>query len=93
MKMTFDAYAELDDKIASLPGLPENYGITEKDLSQMEARPEKYYKFAMYLLNQPYYEKGAESHKFDNENALPQEVVCTRLNELIENFIEFVDEE
>lgn len=89
MNMTFDAYTKLDDKISRLPGRVENYGLTEEDIQKMESNPEKYYKYAMYLLNQPYYGPNAKEHKFDNENALPQQDVYNRLNRLIQDFIQF----
>lgn len=91
INMTFDSYAELDDKIASLPPRVENYGLEEKDLEKMEADPKRYYKYAMYLLNQPYYETYSKFHKFDNEDAIPQDEVIDRLNNLIKNFIQLTE--
>ena len=53
ISMTFDHYTELDDKIASLQKRNENYGLEEKDLKRIEADPDRYYRYVMYLLNQP----------------------------------------
>lgn len=83
INMTFDEYAALDDKVAELPNRNENYGLEEKDLKRLEAEPDRYYRYIMYLLNQPYYEMNAPVHTFDNERALPQEEVTERLNELL----------
>ena len=81
--MTFDDYTELDDKIASLPKRNENYGLEEKDLKRIEADPDRYYRYVMYLLNQPYYEVNAK--------ALPQNEVTDRLNALIRDHVDITD--
>ena len=91
ISMTFDDYTELDDKIASLPKLNENYGLEEKDLKRIEADPDRYYRYVMYLLNQPYYEVNAKEHKFDNKDALPQNEVTERLNALIRDHVDITD--
>lgn len=91
INMTFDEYADLDDKIAELPGRAENYGLEEKDLLRIEANPKRYYRYCMYLLNQPYYGTNASKHEFDNKNALPQSEVTKRLNALIRNHIKISD--
>ena len=91
INMTFDEYAELDDKIADLPQRNENYGIVDKDLIRIESDPDRYYKYAMYLLNQPYYEVNADIHQFDNPGALPQDEVVDRLNTLIRKYVNITD--
>ena len=90
--MKFNDYAKLDDEIAKLPGRVENYGLTEKDLKRMEHEPEKYFKYAMFLLNQPCYADTKKNHVFENEDALPQENVVKRLNDLINDTVRFEDE-
>ena len=91
ISMTFDDYTELDDKIASLPKRNENYGLEEKDLKRIEADPDRYYRYVMYLLNQPYYAVNAKAHKFDNKDALPQNEVTDRLNALIRDHVDITD--
>lgn len=91
ISMTFDDYTELDDKIASLPKRNENYGLEEKDLKRIEADPDRYYRYVMYLLNQLYYEVNAKEHKFDNKDALPQNEVTDRLNALIRDHVDITD--
>lgn len=91
INMTFDEYTELDDKIAALPKRNENYGLEEKDLTRIEAEPNRYYRYVMYLLNQPYYQVNAKEHKFDNKDSLPQKEVTTRLNTLIRDHVNITD--
>ena len=90
--MTFDQYTALDDKIASLPKRIEEYGITEQDMKRIESDPDRYYKYAMYLLNHSYYEPNASVFLFKNPNALPQKEVTKRLNQMLKSCIKITDE-
>ncbi len=70
------------------------YGITEADMQRMEANPEKYLKYAMYLSTRPYYKDGGDdSFVFINADAMKPINVAFRLDELIDETIELYDAE
>ena len=94
IKMTFAEYDKMMAGFEVMESPSHNYGLTDKDLAKMEADPEKYLIFAMYLLTRDWYmDRGDFSHEFDNLDAEKCVNVNYRLNELLKDALYLYDEE
>lgn len=92
IKMTFDKFDEEMTRFEAMADTTKNHGITLDELARMEADPEKYLRYAMYLLTRaPYKEGGDDSYNFTNVDAAKPSVVNYRLDALISDTIDYVD--
>lgn len=64
--MNIEATKVLFERMQSYPNTMHDYGITEKDLEEIEQNPKKYFRFALYLLSR----NVGEDHVYENMNAL-----------------------
>lgn len=94
IKMTFDKYDEEMRRFEAMEDTSKNHGITENEMIKMEKDPDKYLRYAMYLLTRaPYKEGGDDNFNFTNVDAMLPSDVNYRLEAIIENAIEIVDSE
>lgn len=92
IKMTFDKYDEEMNRFEAMEDTSKNHGITENEMIKMEKDPDKYLRYAMYLLTRaPYKEGGDDSFNFTNADAVTPSVIAYRLDALIEDNIDWVD--
>lgn len=92
-KMTFAQYDKEIEKFELMADPTHNYGLTENDMKIIEADPEKYIEFAMYLLTRDWYKEGNKvEHIFDNVDAMRCADVTFRLTDMLYDAIELYDE-
>ena len=89
IRMTYDEFDELYDKMEALPSvIYDGRGLTEKDLSRLEAEPDKYMAMIIYYLTRNF----KDDEVFSNEDAIPGSEIKLELNQLVRDNIEFVEE-
>ena len=93
LKMTFAEYDRLERKFEMMANPTHNYGLTEADVIALEAEPEKFMHFAMYLLTRDWYKNPTDEHQFDNLDAMKSRDVAFRLTTLLYDTVELYDEE
>ena len=88
MVKTFREYDELIEKFEAMPNTMHDYGITREDMAKMDAEPEKYAMFVMYLSTRSWYQgKGDNDHVFINSDALKPVDAAFLIDEFINTHI------
>lgn len=91
--MTFEQYEKEMERFASMPDTTKQHGITLDEITKMENDPEKYLRYAMYLLTRDAYKEGGNNEfAFTNIDAVKPTSMAYRLDSLVEETINWVDE-
>lgn len=91
-KMTFDKFDEEMKRFEAMDDTSKNHGITLDEMTKMESEPDKYLRYAMYLLTRaPYKNGGDDSFNFTNADAASPSAINYRLDALVQDNIDWVE--
>ena len=82
-KIAVEKFLDEMEKLDEYPDTMHDYGLTMEDIEKIEENPDKYFRFAMYLLSR----NIPDDHIFINEDALTAKEANFWLNEFVKTYL------